>query len=114
MKNFTKNDESFVCLNCGKMVEKLGYSSRDHCPNCLVSLHIDIKPGDRQNTCLGLLEPCDIEYSANKGYVILYRCKKCGEMHRNKVANDDNFKTILKVMNKTYNMKDFEKANEKI
>ena len=107
MKNFTKNDDSFICLNCGKEVEKLGYTSRDHCPHCLVSLHIDVKPGDRMNDCLGALIPYDIEYSGNKGYVILYKCEKCGKLHRNKSANDDNFQTILKVMNKSYNKNDF-------
>ena len=109
MKSFTKNDDSFVCLNCGEKVEKLGYTSRDHCPNCLVSLHIDINPGDRQNTCKGLLIPYDIEYNNNKGYIINYRCEKCGILHRNKSSSDDNFQTILKVMNKTYNHKDYTK-----
>lgn len=107
MKNFTKNDDSFICLNCGKKVEKLGYTSRDHCPHCLVSLHIDVKPGDRMNDCLGTLTPYDIEYNGNKGYVILYKCEKCGKFHRNKSASDDNFQTILKVMNKTYNRNSF-------
>lgn len=29
---FTKIDESFVCENCGRKVEKLGYTCRNHCP----------------------------------------------------------------------------------
>ena len=41
----------------------------------------------------------------NKGYVINFECTKCGEKHNNKSALDDNFETILSVMNKTYNKK---------
>ena len=102
MKIFSKNDDSFICTNCNKEVKKLGYTSRDHCPNCLCSIHIDINPGDRQNPCLGLMVPIDIETNQNKGYVIKYKCNKCGKYHNNKSADDDRFSTILKVMNKTY------------
>ena len=41
---FTEIDESFICENCGKKVEKLGYSCRNHCPYCLHSKHVDINP----------------------------------------------------------------------
>ena len=61
MKKFYKSDESFICENCGKEVEKLNYTSRDHCPYCLYSKHVDINPGDRMNTCKGLLKPIGIE-----------------------------------------------------
>ena len=53
-------DEEFVCDNCGKMVNKLNYTARDHCPFCLYSKHVDINPGDRLNKCRGLLKPIDI------------------------------------------------------
>ena len=54
---FVKNDNEFICQNCGKKVEKLKYTSRDHCNYCLHSLHVDITPGDRLNDCKGLLVP---------------------------------------------------------
>ncbi len=44
MKNFTKNDNEFECENCGAHVDKLEYTSRDHCPKCLYSKHVDILP----------------------------------------------------------------------
>lgn len=109
MKKFFKNDEGFVCANCGKLVGKLNYSSRDHCTNCLCSIHIDIQPGDRLNSCGGLLIPTEITPNSKKGYVINYTCQKCGKTHNNRTAEDDNFKTILKVMNKTYNYLNFKK-----
>ena len=92
-----KNDNSFVCLNCGKDVEKLKYTSRNHCPHCLHSLHVDIVPGDRENPCRGIMTPIAIENNAKKGYVIVHKCTKCGEIKRNKSAEDDNFDEILKI-----------------
>jgi len=109
MKTFEKNDNSFICRVCGKNVPALKYSSRDHCSKCLCSIHIDINPGDRLNTCLGTLIPEDIETSNKKGYIVKYKCQKCSQFHNNKTAEDDNFNTILKVMNKTYNIQDFKK-----
>ncbi len=47
-RRFTEIDEEFICENCGKKVEKLGYSCRDHCPYCLHSKHVDKNPGDRR------------------------------------------------------------------
>lgn len=92
-----KNDNSFICVNCKKQVEKLNYTSRNHCPHCLHSLHVDIVPGDRANTCRGVLEPVAVENNAKKGYVIVHKCKSCGEIKRNKSADDDNFDEILKI-----------------
>lgn len=87
-KRFTKNDSGFVCQNCGKEVLPLGVSSRNHCPFCLCSLHIDDNPGDRANPCHGVMDPIFVEVSAKKGYVILHRCRKCGGVKRNRAAND--------------------------
>lgn len=92
-----KNDNGFVCTNCGREVSPLGYTSRDHCPHCLHSIHVDIIPGDRANECRGLLVPIAVENNPKKGYVIVYRCSKCGEEKRNKSADDDNFNAILSV-----------------
>ena len=75
-KRFLARDEEFICENCGKKVSKLGYSSRDHCPYCLHSKHVDINPGDRAESCCGDLEPIGIEINNRKGYVILFKCKK--------------------------------------
>lgn len=102
MKQFTKNDNGFICQNCKKTVLPLKYSSRDHCPYCLCSLHVDIMPGDRANLCKGLLVPFDLEYNQNKGFVIVYKCQKCNQIHKNKISEDDSKDEINKVSNKTY------------
>ncbi len=103
MKNFTKNDQGFICGNCGKEVQPLGYTSRNHCPHCLYSLHVDIMPGDRANTCRGLMKPIYIEDNTKKGRVVHHKCTKCGKECKNISANDDNFDEILKI-NKFYSI----------
>ena len=95
MGNFTVLDEEFVCENCGAKVKKLGYSCRNHCPECLHSKHVDINPGDRLETCHGILEPIGLETNSKKGDVIVFRCKKCGSIRRNKVADDDNMDLVI-------------------
>ena len=94
MKNFSKLDEEFICENCGKDVKKLNYTSRDHCPYCLHSKHVDINPGDRANICKGLLVPIEIEKFKNT-YKIIYKCKKCNQIHKNIIATDDDFDKII-------------------
>lgn len=98
-----KNDNGFICRHCGNEVTQLKYTSRDHCPHCLYSIHIDNIPGDRANTCLGDLVPIEVETSAKKGYIIKYKCNKCGEIKRNKSANDDNFELMLEVQRNNAN-----------
>jgi DNA-directed RNA polymerase subunit RPC12/RpoP len=89
-------DENFICENCGYEVKKLGYTARDHCPNCLYSKHVDINPGDRQNDCKGLLKPVGIE-KFKDSFKILYRCEKCKKDHKNIMANDDNMDLIIEI-----------------
>lgn len=115
ISKFTKNDSGFTCVCCGNKVKPLGYTSRDHCPVCLSSLHVDINPGDRQNKCEGILVPVEITLSNKKGYIIRYQCNKCDGYHNNKAAIDDDFETILSVMNKTYDkrMAEIKKTLEK-
>ncbi len=89
-------DENFVCENCKRNVTKLNYSARDHCPYCLYSKHVDINPGDRLNTCMGMLVPIDIEKFKDT-YKIIYKCEKCGMIHKNIAANDDNMDKIIEL-----------------
>ncbi len=97
ISRFTQKDEEFICSNCGKKVSKLGYTSRNHCPYCLHSKHVDINPGDRQETCHGDLEPVSMEIDSKKGYIIIHKCKKCGAIRKNKAAKDDNIDLIIKL-----------------
>ena len=94
---FTGIDEEFVCENCGKKIEKLGYSCRDHCNYCLCSKHVDKNPGDRSEECHGLLEPIGIEIDSKKGYVIIFKCDTCGQIRKNKAAKDDDIDKIIEL-----------------
>ena len=87
-KRFAKNDSGFICKSCGKEVLPLGYTSRNHCPFCLCSLHVDINPGDRANTCGGILRPIRAIPDAKRGYIIVHRCERCGATVRNKAAHE--------------------------
>ncbi len=89
-KRFSKNDDSFVCLHCGREVPPLGYTSRNHCPYCLWSIHVDVNPGDRANDCRGALRPIRTEPDPKKGFVVIHRCEKCGEIRRNRAAMSGN------------------------
>ena len=56
-----------------------------------------MNPGDRSENCHGLLEPIGIEISSKKGYVIVFKCKKCGKIRKNKAADDDNMDLIIEL-----------------
>lgn len=96
MKTFNMIDESFVCENCGKKVKKLGYTARDHCPYCLYSKHVDINPGDRNNSCKGMLKPIGIE-KFKDSFKIIYLCEKCHKTHKNIMAKDDDMNKIIEL-----------------
>ncbi len=96
MKQFNMLDEGFICEHCGENVPKLNYTARDHCPFCLYSKHVDINPGDRENSCKGLMRPIGIEKFKHT-YKIVYECDKCHMRHKNIVANDDNMDLIIQL-----------------
>lgn len=96
MKKFNMIDENFICEHCGKEVKKAEYTARDHCPYCLYSKHVDINPGDRENTCRGLLKPVGVEKFKDT-YKIIYKCEKCNQEHKNIVANDDDMQEIIRI-----------------
>ena len=101
-KRFSKLDDGFTCVHCGRRVEPLGYSSRNHCPFCLWSRHVDINPGDRSNPCGGDLEPISAVPDPKKGYIIISKCRKCGEIRRCRAAHEaktqpDDIKLIIQL-----------------
>ena len=84
--------ESFTCKACGHLVtpEEAGTQHRNHCPNCLSSLHVDNEPGDRAADCGGVMEPISVWVRSNGEWAIIHRCKRCGALSSNRVAADDN------------------------
>ena len=82
-------------------IKKADKTARDHCNYCLYSKHVDINPGDRSNPCKGLLEPIGIEKFKDT-YKIIYKCKKCGNVHKNIIASDDNMDLIIELSVEKY------------
>ena len=87
-KRFQKNDQGFRCVHCGKEVLPQGNTSRNHCPFCLTSLHVDILPGDRQNPCRGEMRAVYARPDTKKGYILTHRCLRCGALVHNRAALD--------------------------
>ena len=85
-KRFQKKDSGFICGHCGAAVEPLGFTSRNHCPFCLWSRHLDNLPGDRASECGGMMEPVFAEPDSKKGYILHHRCTVCGALRRNRAA----------------------------
>lgn len=100
-KKFKKNNETFKCLNCGVQVPEHPKSSRDHCIKCLFGLHVDINPGDRLNSCKGMLTPIGIEVKGQTERIV-YQCVKCGNKVKCVVAPDDNRDEIMKLYKKIW------------
>ena len=70
-KRFRKNDDRFVCAVCGRDVKPLRFTSRNHCPFCLSSVHLDVNPGDRAAECGGIMDAVKTEPDPKKGFVSL-------------------------------------------
>ncbi|MBC8532009.1 RNHCP domain-containing protein [Gehongia tenuis] len=84
--------ETFTCKVCGRLVVPAGAGSahRNHCPNCLSSLHVDMEPGDRQAECGGIMDPIAV-WVRNRGeWTIIHRCRRCKSLCANRIAADDN------------------------
>lgn len=103
MRRFTHKNEAFLCVNCGGTVLPSSKGCRNHCPHCLYSIHLDVFPGDRAADCRGIMKPVRIEYHTKKGYQVVHKCTKCGQLSKNILQNDavvqsDNQEIVLRLM----------------
>lgn len=85
-------NDSFICKVCGAHVVPggAGTQHRNHCPNCLSSVHVDNEPGDRASLCKGIMDPIGVWVRKNGEWAIIHRCRSCGELSSNRIAADDN------------------------
>jgi hypothetical protein len=92
-------DNSFTCKVCGRSVVPAGAGSshRNHCPNCLSSLHVDIEPGDRACDCGGIMEAVAVWVRKSGEWAIIHRCRRCGQLSSNRVAADDNPMKLMSI-----------------
>ena len=89
---FKRTKEDFVCEYCSKLVAGDGYTN--HCPQCLTSKHVDIYPGDRAESCGGLMRPIRLE-KKHDDFVIMHQCEHCGEERSVKARPDDNLSVLI-------------------
>ena len=82
-------NEPFVCIWCSYSVPSAQKTSRNHCPQCFLCLHVDeVMPGDRWSSCWKRMIPQ--EYIIANGKIrIKFACIWCAKIHRNKCTNDD-------------------------
>lgn len=91
--------DSFTCKVCGRSVVAAGAGSdhRNHCPNCLCSLHVDIEPGDRESDCGGIMDPVGVWVRKSGEWAVIHRCRRCGHFSSNRVAADDNPMKLMSI-----------------
>lgn len=92
-------DDSFTCRVCGRPVVPAGAGSdhRNHCPNCLSSLHVDDEPGDRSADCGGIMGAIGVWVRKNGEWAVIHRCRRCGVLHSNRAAADDNPMKLMSI-----------------
>ena len=97
-KHFKKVDEDFICEYCYTVVKGSGYTN--HCPQCLMSKHVDeLIPGDRKSDCGGLMKPIATQIKSGR-FIIFHRCTKCNKMTRNKAGKKDNQEKLIALSSK--------------
>lgn len=74
-----------------------GTQHRNHCPNCLTSLHLDDEPGDRAAECGGVMDPIGVWVRGKGEWAVLHRCRRCGVIRSNRVAGDDNPMKLMSI-----------------
>ena len=92
-------NEVFRCKKCGRDVfpDGAGSDHRNHCPNCLTSLHVDDRPGDRASDCGGQMEPIAVWVKKNGEWSIIHKCRMCGKIAANRIAADDNPMMLMSI-----------------
>ena len=111
-KNYYKTHpctDPFTCKVCGRLVTPCGAGSdhRNHCPNCLSSLHLDNEPGDRAADCGGIMEPVAVWVRKTGEWALIHRCKRCGHLSSNRIAADDNPMKLMSIAMKPLSLPPF-------
>jgi hypothetical protein len=107
-----KISNSFWCQNCRYYNDShpIGTKQRNHCSQCLYSLHLDKAiPGDRLSECKALMIPVALyskknnnKYINNQSSIgeikIIHQCSQCESISSNRIAGDDNESAILDLL----------------
>jgi DNA-directed RNA polymerase subunit RPC12/RpoP len=95
--SFVEHQHRFVCRRCGHAVDQgpAGTRHRNHCPNCLWSVHVDRSPGDRAEACGGSMEPIAVWVRSRGEWALVHRCQQCGSLKSNRIAGDDSSLSLM-------------------
>lgn len=105
--------DPFTCKVCGRLVTPGGAGSdhRNHCPNCLSSVHVDETPGDRASACHGVMDPIAVWVRKNGEWAVIHRCRICGKLSSNRIAADDNPMKLMALALRPYASEAIPKRN---
>lgn len=113
-----RQESGFKCLNCGYSVSTdpiiSGVQSRNHCPMCLWSRHVDLHTaGDRMAGCMGMMKPIGLTLKrTRKKYanssageiMLIHACQGCGKVSICRIAADDHAETIWQLFESSLEM----------
>ena len=96
---YTPRGESFTCKVCETFngPEDAGTAHRNHCAQCLCSVHLDDDPGDRASLCHGIMDPIGVWVRKGGEWAVIHRCRSCGALRSNRVAADDNPALLMSI-----------------
>ena len=102
-------NDTFSCRVCDRLVfpTPTGGDHRNHCPNCLSSLHVDQEPGDRAADCGGIMDPIGVWVRKKEEWAVIHRCRRCGKLSSNRVAGDDNPMKLMSIALKPLSLPPF-------
>ena len=103
-------NKNFTCKVCGTVnsLEGAGSRYRNHCYNCLSSVHLDEKPGDRAaSDCGGVMDAIGVWVRKDGEWAIIHRCRVCGALSSNRIAADDNSVLLMSMAVKPLAMPPF-------
>ncbi|NSC25330.1 RNHCP domain-containing protein [Streptomyces albus subsp. chlorinus] len=92
--------DGFRCVGCrlDVSVAAPGTAHRNHCPNCLASLHVDRRvPGDRDASCRGRMEALSMSVRPDGEWMLVHQCLACGALSVNRIAGDDNALALVRL-----------------
>jgi hypothetical protein len=116
-KNGRGQTDQFICRYCHRLVlaggQFSGVRSRNHCPYCLHSRHLDMHTaGDRLSACKALMEPVGLtckrtagKYGQARGELMLiHRCLGCGKLCINRIAGDDDERRLVEYFESSWRL----------
>ncbi|MFP4549384.1 MAG: RNHCP domain-containing protein [Spirochaetales bacterium] len=88
-----------VCVHCGRSFpdQAPGTGQRNHCPFCLWSRHVDVRPGDRASLCAKPMEPVALWVAESGELRVIHRCSGCGILKPNRLAGDDSEEVVAEI-----------------